>query len=114
VRSGEVTLTGVVASDYERRVVGQMVGMVAGVHELTNLIEIHVAEPPAAKREAMAFPVSMRPLARIAAITLGLVIATWAIWRLTSALSAPNDPTIVDSLQLYSGKECRIALEFSR
>jgi len=105
VRHGEVTLSGAVGSGYERSLVDQAVARLAGVHQLSNEIEVYCPEP---QRDAgwlglSALGKSLWKAAAIAGVLFAVAASLLLVFQVANAAAGDVRPGIASSSRGESG-----------
>jgi hypothetical protein len=97
VRRGEVTLSGVVDSDYERSLIDQAVTRLAGVQQLSNEIELRRAESErnVAKLGVSALGKSLWKAVAIAGLLVAVAASLLLMFQVASAAAGDGRPGMV-------------------
>jgi hypothetical protein len=124
VRHGEVTLSGVVGSDYERSLIEQAVGRLAGVQRLQNDIDVRRAPPVRVAAANRLFGLGKSPwkTAAIAGVLVVAVASLLLFFQVTSAAAGDGRPGLTtlagdgsdQSSSFCATGECCMSLEMRR
>lgn len=115
VRRGEVTLSGVVGSAYERSLIDQAVERLAGVQQLSNEIEVHRAEPEpqVAWFGLSALGKSLWKAAAIAGLLVAVAASLLLMFQVAGAGDGDRQPSSFCAAR-GNACECCMSLEMRR